>query len=51
MAPDCNTNNRQTSNISHTSVDDKIVYHLDVIGASPSIGASPDGAAQLHLHS
>ena len=38
-------NNRQTSDISHTLVDNKIVDHSDVVGASPV------GAAPLHLHS
>ena len=31
---------RQTSNISHTCVGNKIVDHSDVVGASP-IGAAP----------
>ena len=31
---------RQTSNISHTEVGNKIVDHLDVVGASP-VGATP----------
>ena len=33
-------NCRQTSNISRTFVDNKIVDHLDVVGASP-VGAAP----------
>ena len=31
---------RQVSNISHTLVDNKIVDHSDVVGASP-VGAAP----------
>ena len=30
---------RQTSNISHTSVGNKIVDHLDVVGVSPAAAA------------
>ena len=34
------TNYRHTSNIRHTFVRDKVVDHLDVVGASP-VGTAP----------
>ena len=43
---DAKLKNRKTSNISHTLIGNKIVDHVDVVGASP-VGA----ALQLHLHS
>ena len=35
---------RQTSNISHTLVGNKIIEHPDVVGASP-VGAAPTTSA------
>ena len=39
----------QTSNISHTSVGNKIVDHSDVVGASP-VGAAPTTSSSLTQH-
>ena len=36
----CKSLHRQTSNISRTLVSNKIVDHLDIVGASP-VGAAP----------
>ena len=37
---------RKISNISHTSLGDKIIYHWDVVGASP-VGAAPTTSSFL----
>ena len=40
---------RKISNISHTLVGDKIVYHSDVVGASP-VGAAPTTSSFCAYH-
>ena len=40
ILPSSNRTYHQTSNISHTLVGNKIVYHSDVVGAAP-VGPAP----------